>query len=47
MGDVEYECLNNHGNLRKNEWCPRVEEPFLSCTFMLLSPLLLPPSPQL
>lgn len=36
MGDMEHGCQNNHGNLRKNERCPRVEKPFH--TFMLLSP---------
>jgi hypothetical protein len=46
MGDVEYECPKYHDNLRKNGWCRRVEKPFLSCTFMLHLPLLLPPSPQ-
>ena len=26
MGDVEYECPNNHDNLRKNAWCPASRE---------------------
>jgi len=40
---MEYECLNNYGNLRRTNGA-RESRDRLSCTFMLQSPLLLPPS---